>query len=689
MSRASSIFMLLVIVCYGIPVLSAQAPPTAAVAPAKPSTRAPRPQQASSQARPQEKRIALVIGNGAYPDAPLKNPVNDSRAMAEVLKTCGFQVIALENAPLQKMREGLREFGGRIAQGGVGLFYFAGHGMQVKGRNYLMPVGADIEAEDEVAGAALDVDSVLAKLETARNRLNILILDACRNDPFARSFRSASQGLAPLDAPMGTFIAFATAPGKTAADGGGSHGLYTEQLLRAIQSPGLKLEDTFKQVLSGVRRASGDRQVPWTASSVEGDFFFKPGPAPVQSLPEANVPLTAMPTGAPAAAFLEGAEAQKAIVKDAFETDAEYATRLSRLPPVRFGTVRLLREKYDLQKQRLPVAVDVESWAACQVWQKLGSLELDRVAAKALCDEGEERPLVARFEATGGRLTMVGAKALGMEDVALVEVLRLGETRQDPASGLEFVLIPAGSFQMGTNAKDPTDIGWLLDNARPVHPVTITQSFMMQKCPVTVAQFRAFVAATAYRTEAERGDGAEVLTGSEWKQRADANWRNPYFTQEDGCPVVCVSWNDAQAYVRWLNSNSVNLTFRLPTEAEWEYACRAGTTGETYGPLDAIAWHTDNSGKRTRPVGQKQANDFGLYDMLGNAWQWCQDRYGYYTTSASEDPQGPASGSYRVSRGGCWGNNATLIRSASRGPRPNDVGASHLGFRVVAMARTQ
>ena len=235
-----------------------------------------------------EPRVALVIGNGAYAASPLKNPVHDARAMAAALQQCGFTVIAMENASYQKMREGLRDFGGRIAQGGVGLFYFAGHGMQVKGRNYLIPIGADIADEDEVAGAALDVDAVLGKLETARNRLNILILDACRNNPFGRSFRGGPSGLAPLDAPAGTYIAFATAPGRTAADGARNNGLYTEQLLSAMATPGVKLEDTFKRVLTGVRKGSNDQQVPWTSSSVEGDFYFVPGaalPAPAQRPP--------------------------------------------------------------------------------------------------------------------------------------------------------------------------------------------------------------------------------------------------------------------------------------------------------------------------------------------------------------------------------------------------------------------
>jgi formylglycine-generating enzyme required for sulfatase activity/uncharacterized caspase-like protein len=671
MRRASRLVLGLAWALSALQILPAQAPA---------GNRAVQVRPGSPQAAAQEARIALVIGNAAYPEAPLKNPVNDARAMAQVLRKCGFRVIPLENASLQRMREALREFGGRIAQGGVGLFYFAGHGMQVKGRNYLMPVGADIRSEDEVAGAALDVDSVLAKLETARNRLNILILDACRNDPFARGFRSASRGLAPLDAPMGTFIAFATAPGRSAADGGGSHGLYTEQLLQAIQTPNLTLENTFKRVLSGVRRASNDQQIPWTASSVEGDFFFKPGAAP--AAPQAA------PAAAPAAAVLEGTEAQKAVLKDAFETEAEYAARLATLPPVRVGTARLLREQYDLKGQRLPVDVQVEPWAAPLVRQKKGSLGLDRAVAKALCDGATELPLVARFEAPGGLLTLVGAKVMaGTEGYALgaAPAPRPGEDWEDPVTGLAFVMIPAGSFRMGSNATEA-----FMSDAHPVHTVTLTQPFLMQKCPVTVAQFRAFVEATGYRTEAEQGDGSWLKVAGVWQKRGDANWRTPTFAQEDDCPVVCVSWNDAQAYLKWLNGKGGDLAFRLPTEAEWEYACRAGTEGETYDALDAIAWYDGNSGGRTHPVAQKQPNAFGLFDMLGNAWQWCQDFYdpNDYPSGPVQDPQGALTSANRVCRGRSWGNPGTEVRSSFRNLSVPGDRYLYGGFRVAAQART-
>jgi TPR repeat protein len=255
-----------------------------------------RPQQTAAEPAAPEARTALVIGNGAYQDAPLKNPVNDAKAMAGALQGCGFAVTELENANRAQMREAIRAFGARIAEGGVGLFYFAGHGMQVKGRNFLVPVGADIAQEDEVEGEAVEVDTILAKMETARNRLNILILDACRNNPFGHSFRSTQQGLAQVDAPVGTFVAFATAPGRTAADGGGDHGLYTEALLRQFRNPGVKLEDVFKRTRAEVLKGSAQQQTPWENSSIVGDFYFVPGAAAPTSASAPASPSVPTPT---------------------------------------------------------------------------------------------------------------------------------------------------------------------------------------------------------------------------------------------------------------------------------------------------------------------------------------------------------------------------------------------------------
>ena len=221
-----------------------------------------------------ENRVALVIGNGDYHTAPLANPVNDARDMAAALEQSGFTVLSEINADRKEMRGALRDFGKMILKGGVGLFYFAGHGIQVKGENYLVPIGADMEAEDEVQDECINASAVLRKMETAGNRLNIIILDACRNNPFSRNFRSAVRGLAQMDAPAGSILGYATAPGAVAADGAGRNGLYTSKILEYMKQPGLEIGQLFRKVRVDVMAASNDAQVPWESSSLTGNFFF-------------------------------------------------------------------------------------------------------------------------------------------------------------------------------------------------------------------------------------------------------------------------------------------------------------------------------------------------------------------------------------------------------------------------------
>jgi hypothetical protein len=221
-----------------------------------------------------ERRIALVIGNSAYKDSPLLNPVNDARAMAHALRNLGFEVLYGENLPQNDMKRNIRAFGEKIRTGGVGLFYYAGHGIQIRGINYLIPVGAMITKEEEVEYESVDIGLVLAQMEAARNQLNIVILDACRNNPFARSFRSAQKGLASIDAPSGTLLAYATAPGSVASDGDGENGLYTQEILKNMRLPGVSIEQVFKQVRIGVQDKTQGKQVPWESSSLVGDFYF-------------------------------------------------------------------------------------------------------------------------------------------------------------------------------------------------------------------------------------------------------------------------------------------------------------------------------------------------------------------------------------------------------------------------------
>jgi uncharacterized protein YecT (DUF1311 family) len=242
-----------------------------------------------------ERRLALLIGNATYDTAPLRNPVNDARAMATTLRTLGFEVTALENASLTEMKRSIDDFGDALrSKGGVGLFYFSGHGIQINGRNFIIPIGARVKGERDVEYESVDAGRVLGKMEDAGNRMNLVILDACRDNPFARSFRSAASGLASLDAASGTFIAYATAPGRTADDGTGANGLYTEQLMRYMKTPGLKVEDVFKRARIDVEKSSGGKQVPWESSSLKGDFYFAGSPA------EAAIPVPPSPPGKPA-----------------------------------------------------------------------------------------------------------------------------------------------------------------------------------------------------------------------------------------------------------------------------------------------------------------------------------------------------------------------------------------------------
>jgi hypothetical protein len=223
-----------------------------------------------------ERRVALVIGNSTYTEAPLRNPVNDAREMARVLRDLHFDVILLENADRVSMQRASLEFGRKLKDDAVGLFYFAGHGMQVRGVNYLIPISAQVTTEEEVEVEAMDVNYVLARMAAAKNQFNIVILDACRNNPFERAFRSSTSGLAAISAPRGTLIAYATAPGSVAADGQGVNGLYTGELVAALATPNLPLEQTFKQARAQVVSKSGGRQTPWESSSVIGNFVFRP-----------------------------------------------------------------------------------------------------------------------------------------------------------------------------------------------------------------------------------------------------------------------------------------------------------------------------------------------------------------------------------------------------------------------------
>ena len=225
-----------------------------------------------------ERRIALVIGNATYKVNPLKNPVNDSTDMARSLRSVGFDVIEANNTTLAQMREVTRRFADKLGSSDVGLVYYSGHGVEVKGKNYLIPVNADIKREYEVVDQAFDASQFLEMMDNIRGpnnkRVNILIVDACRNNELQKSWRSTNNGLARMDAPGGTFISFATAPGRVAADGTGRNSPYTKHLLQALKQPNVPIEQVFKVVRRNVMEETKGEQIPWENSSLVGDFYF-------------------------------------------------------------------------------------------------------------------------------------------------------------------------------------------------------------------------------------------------------------------------------------------------------------------------------------------------------------------------------------------------------------------------------
>ncbi len=468
-----------------------------------------------------EKRVALVIGNSDYGNAIgfLKNPANDARLMAKSLRAVGFDVIERIDANEKKIKRAIRAFGKKLrsaGEDGVGLFYYAGHGVQVGGENYLIPIGAEIESEGDVEIEAVSANGVLAQMEYAGTRVNIVILDACRNTPVARGFRSASRGLARMRAPRGSYIAYATAPGDVTADGTGANSPFTTALAKAVTTKGIPLEQAFKQVRRDVQAATNMKQTPWTSSSLTGDFYFA---GPPQASTQTAAPVT------------------------------DKALELSFWKSIQDSTNPKSFEAY------LATYPDGQFAA------------LSRVKIEELTPRPAQ-PAVGTY-------------------------LTPGKTFKDCADCPEMVVIPSGSFRMGDLAGD----GY--SREKPVHRVTIPRPFAVGKYEVTQAEWRAVMGSNPSRFKGDRN------------------------------PVEMVSWDDAKDFVRKLSAKT-GKTYRLLSEAEWEYAARAGTQskylcGNGDGCLSGVAWYPSNSGNGTHPVGSKGGNAFGLHDMHGNVWEWVED----------------------------------------------------------------
>ena len=298
-----------------------------------------------------EKRVALVVGNGNYEYfGDLRNPPNDARLMARTLRALGFEVLEHVDVTQKQMKRALKAFGRRLEKAGkdsVALFFYAGHGVQVNGENYLLPVNAEIETEADVNIEAVAADSAIGIMAFAQSRLNFVILDACRNNPFSRGVRSGVRGLARMNAPRGTMVAYATAPNDVAADGDGVNSPYTTALAREMMKPGVQVEEAFRNVRVAVMAATDERQTPWESSSLTGAFYFNTGARGVTVTP--NQP----PPAQPAAAAPSGEVEFWRSVRDS-DNAALFEAYLSRYPNGEFAVIA--RVKLDELKKRKPAA---------------------------------------------------------------------------------------------------------------------------------------------------------------------------------------------------------------------------------------------------------------------------------------------------------------------------------------------
>ena len=621
-----------------------------------------------------ERRVALVIGNAAYPTAPLKNPVNDARDMAAALRSLGFEVIERENASLAQMEGAVSEFWGKLKRGGAGLFYFAGHGLQVNGRNYLVPVDASLEVEQDARYKCMDAGLVLGRMENAGNELNIIILDACRNNPFARSWRSADVGLAKMDAPKGSIIAYATAPDSVAADGAGKNGLYTEKLLKAMRAPGQPVEQMFKRVRDEVMRDTRDKQVPWESTSLRGDFYFSPGAgaqapaglAPAVAPPAAAQAQPAAPPAAPlsdlkqrlAGKYAEaGADTGKngLIFDFALKGDELIGTpsgSTGGVSPVGISDVRAdestLAFRFTYRKGLFGIAGVTYTDYTCDLSGGLGVIPMTYLTESG--NTGKAR--LIRLKGAGPKpLQQALAATPKQAPPAPTDERKIGDTWSDPITGMEFVWVPGGEFEMGCGA-------WASecdDDEQPVHAVRLDGFWL----------------------------GIFEVTQLQWQKVIGSN--PSYFKKGGNYPVEEVSWDDAKGFIAKLNAQG-SAKFRLATEAEWEYAARSGGRPERYAggdDIDRVAWYQQNSGKSTHAVGAKAPNGLGLYDMTGNVWEWVEDAKAEYPSDPQVNPVVTGGGSGRILRGGSWLYGAVQMRTTYRVRFKSVERYGSIGLRLV------
>jgi formylglycine-generating enzyme required for sulfatase activity len=611
-----------------------------------------------------DRRIALVIGNSDSAAAPPGNATNDARSMGALLASLGFEVSVLTDGTPQQMQQALAAFHTRLASGGVGLFYFAGHGLQVGNETILVPEGIDARSPASLLVNGVGLSSVLAAMSAPRvHKTNVVILDTCLENPF----HSADTPKPVLPPPEQTFIAYAAAPGGFAADGP-SHGVYTRALLRALgNAPERDIDGIIRDVERAVRADTGDEQKPWAVSSLAGTFRFARYPGSAAASQTSQTSQENQESAELASAAIVSMRSRGIMPKDSSEQyelmfwdsiknsnyASDYEAYLKAYPNGRFATLAKARI------ERLQGAASASTPGAAPATAPPAPLA-PPAASKAQAAATQPGHAVAPSSPAPAAATppapVAAAPKTPVNSTATASAA--GESK-DCAACPVMVPLPAGSFTMGSNAGDISE--------RPPHRVTIGAPFAIGKYAVTVEQWNACVAASACpKLSGENATGTKA-------------------------PARDLSWDDVQQYIKWLSKVS-GKPYRLPTEAEWEYAARGGTStpywwgdqmrkGNTNCKGCGDPWH------ETGPenVGTFAANPYGLYDMGGNVWQWVSDCWhSSYKDAPADGRTWDASGcDMRVIRGGSWLEGADYMLASTRFKYSQSVRQSQNGFRVA------
>jgi formylglycine-generating enzyme required for sulfatase activity/uncharacterized caspase-like protein len=617
-------------------------------------------------------RLALLIGNNGYSQTvgPLKNPRNDIALVGAALKQLGFKVTALENADYRMMDTAIKRYVAEVrnaGRGAISFFYYSGHGVANPDTqiNYLIPVDVSDPGDANLWYQSFQQNEVIDRLsKQAPSATHYVVFDACRNElnlsSTAAKAIGAEKGFVAVQQTAGLLIAYATAPNKTASDVGDGGGPYAKALAEELVKPGVEAVTMFRNVQIRVKDTIG--QDPWLS---------------FPSLP--SIYLAGRTTDAPkpqpaAAAGPSEAERTWADAKNT-SSPAVLEDFIKRYGDSFYGTLARARLE-ELKKSQVAVVAPPVAPTPPASSGPCGSAPVT-----VSLSSRSPQPLSAN------------------EDCALKPKDVFRECDNCP----EMVVVPAGSFTMGS----PSTEKGRYDNEGPQHTVTIAHAFAVGKFTVTVDQFADFVKATGH----DVGSKCWTFEDGKNEERADRSFRNPGFSQTGSHPAVCLSWDDAKAYVAWL-SRKTGKAYRLLTEAEWEYAARARTAPGSYpryffgdneddmcrygngadqtakskiaGIKDWTFVNCSDGYAYTAPVGSFLPNAFGLYDMHGNAWQWVEDCWhdNYQGAPTDGSAWGGGDCSRRVLRGGSWLINPGYLRAAERLWVATVIRSSFLGFRL-------